>query len=258
MPLVKITFLGTGTSQGVPIIACQCAVCQSSNLKDKRLRSSVLVETEHTNVVIDTGPDFRQQMLRIGLRKLDAVLFTHGHKDHTAGFDDIRGFNFIQQQAMDVFADELVELTLKRDFFYAFGEHKYPGVPELNLNIFRNKAFKIHDLDVLPIQVMHYKLPVFGFRIGDFTYITDANFITEEEKEKIKGSKILVLNALRKTEHISHFSLPQAVELAQELGAKQTYFTHLSHQMGFHNEVDAALPSGINIAYDGLVVSLED
>ncbi len=253
---MKITFLGTGTSQGVPIIACECAICQSSNLKDKRLRSSVLIETEHTNVVIDTGPDFRQQMLRNKVKKLDAILFTHGHKDHTAGFDDIRGFNFIQQKAMDVYADKLVEVTLKRDFFYAFGEFRYPGVPELNLNIFDNQSFKVNDLDVMPIQVMHYKLPVFGFRIGNFTYITDANFIAEEEKEKIKGSKVLVLNALRKSEHISHFSLDQAIELAQELGVEQTYFTHLSHQMGFHKEVDAILPKGINLAYDGLMLEI--
>jgi phosphoribosyl 1,2-cyclic phosphate phosphodiesterase len=256
LPHVKITFLGTGTSQGVPIIACECAICQSSNSKDKRLRSSVLIETEYTNVVIDTGPDFRQQMLLNKVKKLDAVLFTHGHKDHTAGFDDIRGFNFIQQKAMDVYADELVEVTLKRDFFYAFGEFRYPGVPELNLNIFGNQAFKVSDLDVMPIQVMHYKLPVFGFRIGNFTYITDANFIAEEEKEKIKGSKVLVLNALRKSDHISHFSLEQAIELAQELGVEQTYFTHLSHQMGFHEEVDLILPKGINLAYDGLTLEI--
>lgn len=253
---MQVTFLGTGTSQGVPIIACQCEVCKSSNPKDKRLRSSVLINADDTSIVVDTGPDFRQQMLREQVRKLDAVLFTHEHKDHTAGFDDIRGFNFIQQKAMDVYADIRVEKALKRDFFYAFGEYRYPGVPDLNLHIFQNEAFKVGNLDITPILTKHYKLPVYGFRVKDFTYITDANYIAPEEKEKIKGSKVVVLNALRKTDHISHFTLKQAIELAQELGAEQTYFTHLSHQMGFHNEVDAELPDGINIAYDGLKVDL--
>ncbi|MEY2924293.1 MAG: hypothetical protein RLZZ337_841 [Bacteroidota bacterium] len=256
MPYVKITFLGTGTSQGVPIIACECPVCMSQDSKDKRLRSSVLVETDEVSLVVDTGPDFRQQMLRAKVKKMDAVLFTHGHKDHTAGFDDIRGFNFIQKKAMDVYADKYVEVTLKRDFYYAFEEIKYPGVPDLKLHIIENKPFNIEGLEVKPILLKHHKLPVFGFRFGDFTYITDANYISEEEKEKIKGSKVLVLNALRKTQHISHFSLQEAIDLALELEVEQTYFTHMSHQIGFHKEVDAELPKGMNLAFDGLVVYL--
>ncbi|MFT5817804.1 MAG: phosphoribosyl 1,2-cyclic phosphate phosphodiesterase [Bacteroidia bacterium] len=253
---MKVTFLGTGTSQGVPIITCTCAVCSSTDPRDNRLRASVLIETEHTNIVLDTGPDFRQQMLRENVQKVDAILFTHGHKDHTAGFDDIRGFNWKTKEAMEVYANEEVEIVLKRDFHYAFAEHKYPGVPNLNLNVIQNKNFMIRDVAITPIEVLHYKLPVFGYRIGDFSYITDANFISDSEKEKLKGSKVLVLNALRKSEHISHFTLDQAVAIAQEIGAEQTYLIHMSHQMGLHAEVDSELPEGINLAYDGLAVNL--
>ncbi|MFT5056857.1 MAG: phosphoribosyl 1,2-cyclic phosphate phosphodiesterase [Pseudoalteromonas distincta] len=253
---MKVTFLGTGTSQGVPIITCTCPVCSSTDPRDNRLRASVLIETEHTNIVLDTGPDFRQQMLRENVQKVDAILFTHGHKDHTAGFDDIRGFNWKTKEAMEVYANEEVEIVLKRDFHYAFAEHKYPGVPNLNLNVIQNKNFMIRDVAITPIEVLHYKLPVFGYRIGDFSYITDANFISDSEKEKLKGSKVLVLNALRKSEHISHFTLDQAVAIAREIGAEQTYLIHMSHQMGLHAEVDSELPEGINLAYDGLAVTL--
>jgi len=251
---VKVTFLGSGTSQGVPIIACKCAVCQSTNILDKRLRSSVLVEANGLTIVIDTGPDFRQQMLNEKVDKMDAVLFTHGHKDHTAGFDDIRGFNYIQDKPMEVYADKYMEVVLKRDFYYAFEENKYPGVPDFNLHIFDNTPFKIDDLKIIPIQVMHYKLPVFGFRIGDFTYITDANFIAEEEKEKIRGSKVLVLNALRRSEHISHFNLEQAIAMGNELEVDKVYFTHISHQLGLHDEVQKELPSHMFLAYDRLAL----
>ena len=253
---MKVTFLGTGTSQGVPIITCTCVVCSSTDPRDNRLRTSVLIETERTNIVIDTGPDFRQQMLRENVHKVDAILFTHGHKDHTAGFDDIRGFNWKTKEAMEVYSNEEVEIVLKRDFHYAFAEHKYPGVPNLNLNVIQNKNFMIRDIPITPIEVLHYKLPVFGYRIGDFSYITDANFISESEKKKLKGSKVLVLNALRKSEHISHFTLDQAVAIASEIGAEQTYLIHMSHQMGLHVEVDSELPEGINLAYDGLAVNL--
>ena len=253
---MKVTFLGTGTSQGVPIITCTCAVCSSTDPRDNRLRTSVLIETEHTNIVLDTGPDFRQQMLRENVQKVDAIVFTHGHKDHTAGFDDIRGFNWKTKEAMEVYANEEVEIVLKRDFHYAFAEHKYPGVPNLNLNVIQNKNFMIRDVAITPIEVLHYKLPVFGYRIGNFSYITDANFISDSEKEKLKGSKVLVLNALRKSEHISHFTLDQAVAIAREIGAEQTYLIHMSHQMGLHAEVDSELPEGINLAYDGLAVNL--
>lgn len=253
---MKVTFLGTGTSQGVPIITCTCAVCSSTDPRDNRLRTSVLIETEHTNIVLDTGPDFRQQMLRENVQKVDAIVFTHGHKDHTAGFDDIRGFNWKTKEAMEVYANEEVEIVLKRDFHYAFAEHKYPGVPNLNLNVVQNKNFMIRDVTITPIEVLHYKLLVFGYRIGDFSYITDANFISDSEKEKLKGSKVLVLNALRKSEHISHFTLDQALAIAREIGAEQTYLIHMSHQMGLHAEVDSELPEGINLAYDGLAVTL--
>jgi phosphoribosyl 1,2-cyclic phosphate phosphodiesterase len=251
---MKVTFLGTGTSQGIPIIACECEVCSSNDSKDKRLRTSILIESEKTSIVVDTGPDFRQQMLREQVKKLDAVVFTHDHKDHTAGFDDIRGFNWASKQPMEVFANHQVEVTLKRDFHYAFAAKKYPGVPNLNLHIIDLQPFSVGKLTLTPIQVMHHKLPVYGYRVGDFTYITDANYISEEEKEKIRGTKVLVLNALRKTDHISHFSLEQAIALSQEVGAERTYFTHLSHQMGFHAEVNSQLPKGMEIAYDGLKV----
>lgn len=253
---MKVELLGTGTSQGVPVIGCKCKVCRSKDPKDKRLRSSILIEHEGVSLVIDTGPDFRQQMLRAKPEKLDAVIFTHGHKDHTAGFDDIRAFNFIQKKAMDVYVDHRVEEVLRRDFFYCFDDFKYPGVPELRLHRFADESFEVNGVEVKPISLLHYKLPVYGFRIGDLTYITDANYISEAEKEKIKGSKVLVLNALRKTAHISHFTLDEAVALAQELKVPQTYFTHISHQLGLHEEVNAELPEGIALAYDGLKIEI--
>jgi phosphoribosyl 1,2-cyclic phosphate phosphodiesterase len=254
---MKVSFLGTGTSQGVPIIACNCAVCQSNDPRDKRLRSSVLVEKNGFQIVIDTGPDFRQQMLREKVEKLDAVVFTHEHKDHIAGFDDIRGFNWREKKPMEVYGNMNVEFALKRDFHYAFGESKYPGVPKLNLHVIDKEPFKIGPLEIRPIEVMHYKLPVLGFRIEDFTYITDANFISDSEKEKIKGSRILVLNALKKSEHISHFSLNEAIDLAKELDVEKTYFTHISHQMGFHSEVSKDLPVDIELAYDELQIFID-
>ena len=251
---MKVSFLGTGTSQGVPIIACSCEVCISIDPRDKRLRSSVLIEKDGFQIVIDTGPDFRQQMLREKVEKLDAVVFTHEHKDHIAGFDDIRGFNWREKKPMEVYGNQNVEIALKRDFHYAFGENKYPGVPKLNLHVIDNKPFNIGPMEIIPIEVMHYRLPVLGFRIDDFTYITDANYISDTEKEKIKGSKVMVLNALKKSEHISHFSLEEAVSLAKELEVEKTYFTHISHQMGFHSEVSEDLPSGIELAYDELQI----
>ncbi|MDX5320916.1 MAG: MBL fold metallo-hydrolase [Bacteroidota bacterium] len=250
---MKITFLGTGTSQGVPVIACQCEVCQSSDPRDKRLRSSVLIQEGDINLVIDSGPDFRQQMLRCGIRHLDALVYTHSHKDHIAGMDDVRGFNFITKRPVDIYCTNPTLEALKREFYYAFEEHKYPGVPELNTHrIDAESNFEVKGIPIIPIQVYHYKMPVLGFRVADFTYITDANRIPEAEKEKIKGSKVLVLNALRRSEHISHFSLSEAIDLAKELGAEKTYFIHMSHQMGLHEQIETELPEGMHFSYDGL------
>ena len=249
-PSIQITFLGTGTSGGVPMIGCECEVCTSPDKKDNRLRSSILVRSEKTVFVVDTGPDFRYQMLREKIKHLDAILFTHPHKDHLAGLDDVRAFNFFSKKPMDVYADSLTEEALRRDFYYAFSDTKYPGIPELNLNTITMDTFVIGDIPVIPILVWHLKMPVLGFRFGKFTYITDANRIENEEKEKIKGSDALVLNALRLKRHISHFNLSEAIELAQELKIPETYFTHISHQLGRHTEVEAELPDGIHLAYD--------
>ncbi|TNE79352.1 MAG: MBL fold metallo-hydrolase [Bacteroidetes bacterium] len=253
---MKLTFLGTGTSQGVPVIGCQCAVCQSSDSRDKRLRSSVLVQENGINLVVDSGPDFRQQMLRCGINHLEALLFTHSHKDHIAGMDDVRGFNFIQKKAVPIYTSEATLNALKREFYYVFEDEKYPGVPEVDVNIIDKDPFEIAGIHVQPIQVLHYRMPVLGFRFGDLTYITDANYIAEEEKAKMKGSKVLVLNALRQSEHISHFSLDQAIALAKEIGADRTYFIHMSHQIGLHIEIEQALPEGMFFSYDGLEVEI--
>jgi phosphoribosyl 1,2-cyclic phosphate phosphodiesterase len=253
-PNLKITFLGTGTSSGVPMIGCDCEVCQSTNSKDKRLRSSILVETENTTIVVDTTPDFRYQMLRLGIKKVDAIVFTHPHKDHIAGLDDVRAFNFLTKKPMQIYANYLTEEALRRDYYYAFSDTKYPGVPEINLNTITKDAFTINELTIQPILVWHLKMPVFGFRFGPFTYITDANKIETEEKEKIKGSKAMVVNALRKQPHISHFTLNEAVTLVQELNVPQGYFTHISHQLGLHDVIENELPDGIHLSYDGLVL----
>jgi phosphoribosyl 1,2-cyclic phosphate phosphodiesterase len=249
-PALKITFLGTGTSSGVPMIACECKVCSSSDPKDNRLRSSIMVESATTRIVVDTTPDFRFQMLREKVKKLDAVLFTHPHKDHIAGLDDIRAFNYFQEMPMDVYANELTQIALKREFPYVFSEHKYPGIPDIILKDIPDEPFFIGDIPVLPIKVWHLKMPVLGFRFGDFTYITDANKIDDAEKEKIKGSSIIVLNALRKEKHISHFNLEEAIDLVKELGIPNAYFTHISHQLGLHAEINKELPAGIELAYD--------
>ncbi len=253
---MKITFLGTGTSQGVPVIACNCEVCQSTDLRDKRLRSSILVESEEKTVIIDTGPDFRQQMLRHNVQKLDAVVFTHEHKDHIAGLDDVRAFNFKQQSAMDIYASEAVETALKREFHYIFSDFKYPGIPLLDIHRIDRTRFSVGDIELTPIEVTHYKMPVLGFRIKNFTYITDAKTISEEEQEKIGGTKILVLNALQKEKHISHFTLSEAIAFAQKVGAEKTYFTHISHKLGRFKDISNELPDGIELAYDGLKLEI--
>jgi phosphoribosyl 1,2-cyclic phosphate phosphodiesterase len=256
-PPLKITFLGTGTSTGIPMIACPCPVCASADKRDKRLRTSILVESPTATLVVDTTPDFRYQMLRAGVKKLDAVLFTHPHKDHIAGLDDVRAFNFFQHRAMPIYANDLTIETLMREFGYAFAHHKYPGVPNLELHTINLEPFTIGDIPVMPILVWHLKMPVFGYRFGHFTYITDANRIEDSEKEKIRGSKILVLNALRKEDHISHFSLGEAIATARELHIKAAYFTHISHQLGLHKTIEKELPGGMHLAYDGLVVHVD-
>ncbi len=253
-PPIKITFLGTGTSSGVPMIGCECEVCSSTNIKDKRLRSSIMVETPHTTIIVDTSPDFRYQVLRLGVKKVDAILFTHPHKDHIAGLDDVRAFNFLTKKPMEIYCNYLTEEALRRDFYYAFSDTKYPGVPEINLHTITDQPFTVNDLLIQPILVWHLKMPVLGFRFGPFTYITDANHIEEEEKEKIKGSKVMVLNALRKKKHISHYNLEEAIQLVQELQVPEAYFTHISHQLGLHNEIEHALPEGIHLGYDGLTL----
>ena len=257
-PPLQVSFLGTGTSGGVPMIACDCVVCSSEDPRDKRLRSSILVRSATTTLVVDTGPDFRYQMLRKKVRHLDAVLFTHPHKDHLAGLDDIRAYNHFGQKPMQVFADSLTEEALRRDFYYAFSETRYPGIPELQLQTITESAFWVGDIPVQPIQVWHHRMPVLGFRFGHFTYITDANRIEEEEMQKIRGSRVLVLNALRKEEHLSHFTLSQAVSLIGQLEVPKGYLTHLSHQMGLHASVSDELPARVELSYDGLELSFPE
>lgn len=255
-PPLTITFLGTGTSSGVPMIACPCAVCHSSDPKDKRLRCSILVQSATTSLVVDTGPDFRYQMLRANVTHLDAILFTHPHKDHVAGLDDVRAFNFFSGKPMQVFANELTQEVIIREFPYAFTENKYPGLPEINLQSIDMDPFMVGDIPVTPVLVWHLKMPVLGFRFGRFTYITDANKIEASEKEKIKGTEVLVLNALRKEKHISHFSLEEAINIGTSLEIPQTFITHLSHQMGKHDDVTGILPKGISLAYDTLTIKI--
>ncbi|TVR76785.1 MAG: MBL fold metallo-hydrolase [Chitinophagaceae bacterium] len=253
---MTITFLGTGTSQGVPVIGCDCEVCNSADKKDKRLRTSINIQSEQTTLNIDCGPDFRYQMLKNKIKKMDAVLFTHGHKDHTGGLDDIRAFNFLQKQDMLVFADNDTEITIKKQYDYIFQNHPYPGVPKVKIHHFENKLFEINELEILPILVYHYKMPVFGFRLNDFTYITDANHIPEKEYEKIRGTKTLVLNALRKEKHISHFTLEEAIEIIKDIKPEKAYLTHISHQLGKHADVEKELPENVSLAYDGLKIQI--
>lgn len=253
---LRITFLGTGTSMGVPVIGCECETCRSTDGHDKRLRTSILVQNTEHNIVIDSGPDFRYQMLRAGIKQLTALVFTHEHKDHTAGMDDVRAFNFIQSKPVDVYVSERVEQALRNEYHYAFTAQKYPGVPEINFHRIGTEPFDVGGMKFIPIEVLHYKLPVLGFRIGDFTYITDASHIPEEQWKHLRGTKVLVLNALRKTTHISHFTLDEAISIAQRVGAEKTYLTHISHQMGLHAHVSSELPAGVELAYDGLQVNL--
>ncbi len=250
--MLKVTFLGTGTSQGIPVIACTCDVCISQDSCDKRLRTSILLEDEETTVVIDSGPDFRQQLLRAKVMKLDGLVFTHEHKDHVAGMDDIRAFNYILNRPVDIYATEQVQLALRREFHYAFDGNNYPGTPQLIFHTIVKEPFKVGTIELQPILVKHFLLDVFGYRINDFTYITDAKTIPEEEIERMKGTKVLVINALRRETHVSHFSLNEALAMIKRISPKKAYLIHLSHQMGKHADLNKELPSNVECAYDGL------
>lgn len=253
---MEIIFLGTGTSQGVPMIGCDCAVCKSADYHDKRLRSSILVKTGSFDFIIDTGPDFRTQMIRENISRLDAVLITHPHRDHLSGLDDIRAFNYSTKSSMPVYGNQNTLNHILREFDYAFRLPKYPGVPDMDLKLIDDTPFILGDTKIIPINVWHYKMPVTAFRIGDLAYITDASSIDEDQKVKLFGVKTLVVNALRKEPHISHFSLSQAIDLSRQVGAKETFITHIGHRMGCYQDLAKELPSGIFQAYDGLKLSV--
>ena len=253
---MKVTVLGSATSQGIPVIACECNVCKSTNPKDKRLRASILIQKDGKNIVIDSGPDFRQQMLKNNVSSLDCILFTHEHKDHIAGLDDVRAFNFKQKKAMEIYCSKQVENALEREYHYIFAENRYPGVPSVNINLINKNPFQLFNtIDIHPIEVLHYKLPVLGFRIDDFTYITDAKTISNKEKVKILGTKTLIINCLRREEHISHFNLKEALAFINEIKAETSYLTHISHLFGTHEEIEQELPPNVFVAYDGLVIN---
>ena len=253
---MKITFLGTGTSQGVPVIACKCDTCISIDSKDKRLRSSVLIEIEGQNLLIDAGPDFRQQMLRTDVQRLTAILLTHSHKDHIAGLDDVRAFNWVEQKPIDIYAEILVQKAVMNEFSYAFAEKKYPGVPQINLIEIKDKPFFIQEIEIIPLRISHFNLPILGFRIGNFAYITDANFIPTETYTLLENLDILVINGLRWEKHLSHFSLPEAIAEIEKIKPKQAYITHIGHQLGKHAEVNVDLPANVYLSFDELVLNL--
>ncbi|MFP4089044.1 MAG: MBL fold metallo-hydrolase [Cyclobacteriaceae bacterium] len=253
---MNITFLGTGTSHGVPFIGCRCEVCTSSDKRDQRLRTSIHLQIDGKSMIIDSGPDFRQQVLRHDIRRLDALIFTHEHKDHTGGMDEIRSYNQLQEEPIPVFATEAVWKRLKMEFSYIFSGEQYPGIPQVEEHYISNQPFEVLGTTFEPILVMHYKMPVFGYRIGDFTYVTDAKDISAEEKAKMKGSKVLVLNALQHEQNIAHLTLSEALALAEEVEAERVFFTHISHQLGRHEEIARELPSHVSLAYDGLVIEV--
>lgn len=249
---IEAVFLGTGTSQGVPVIGCDCNVCQSADARDKRLRSSMLLKLGNSNIVIDAGPDFRQQMLFEKIKSLRAILLTHEHVDHIFGLDDIRSFNWLQKMPADIYAEERVQDALKRIFYYVFTENNYPGLPKMQLHLINNSPFNIDEIQVVPIRCYHHKLPVFGFRIGNLSYITDTNYIPPEERKKLKGTKVLVINALRVEKHISHFNLKEALEVIEEVQPEQAYLTHISHGFGRHSDIQKMLPPNVFVASDRL------
>jgi phosphoribosyl 1,2-cyclic phosphate phosphodiesterase len=253
---LRITFLGTGTSQGIPVITCGCEVCRSEDPRDNRLRVSILIETEDKTIVIDSGPDFRYQMLRAKVKDLDAIVYTHEHKDHVAGLDDIRPFNYMLRKNIDIYATTQVQQALKREFSYIFAEKVYPGTPKINVHTIGHENFHIGNTEFIPLDIMHYKLPILGYRMGDFTYLTDVKTVPQSTINKIRGTKVLVVNALQREEHISHFTLAEALAFAAEIGAGTTYFTHISHNLGRHADVEKELPSNIRLAYDGLSIEI--
>lgn len=254
---IEVTFLGTGTSQGVPMIGCDCVVCRSTDWRDSRLRSSVLVQVDGVSIVIDTTPDFRYQMLRADVKRVDAVLYTHGHKDHTGGMDDLRAFNYIMKQSVDVYCEERVAQVLRKDFDYAFAKFRYPGVPEIDIHVINDKLFRVNGVDIVPIRGMHYRLPVLGFRIGGFCYLTDMNSIEESEIDKFRGVDVLVINSLRRKEHISHFTLDEALAVIASACPSRAYLTHISHQLGRYEELAECLPVGVEAAVDGMKIVIE-
>ncbi len=253
---MKITFLGTGTSTGVPVVACNCEVCTSDNPRDKRYRTSVMLTSGNSNIIIDCGPDFRIQMLKHKVEDIDAVLFTHAHRDHIAGLDDIRAFNYILHKSIDIYGSQLTLDAIKEQFPYIFIPGRYFGAPQLNLHPITEESFGIGEFNFIPIQVMHQEMKVFGYRIDDFTYITDANFISPTEIEKIRGSKVIVINALRNSRHVSHFSLLEALDILNELKPEKAYLTHISHFLGKYDIVEPKLPTNIHLAYDGLQIDI--
>lgn len=290
--MTKLTFLGTGTSQGVPIIGCQCAVCRSADPKDKRLRAAALVQHDGLTLLIDAGPDFRTQMLRENVRHLDGILLTHAHKDHTGGLDDVRAFNYIDKRAVEIYCEPMVLKSLRNDYAYAFAEHKYPGAPEWHVQLIDERPFRVessaldgelewvHDqgyfyrmadgslrpsdnaireapherANIIPIRGYHDQLPVLGFRIGDIAYLTDMSRLPDEELSKLEGLEHLTLNTVSYHPHHSHFSLGEAVALARRIGAKHTWLTHLSHAFPVHKQFCKELPPEIQPAWDGLTI----
>ena len=256
---MRLTFLGTGTSQGVPVIACECAVCQSQDKRDRHLRTSALVETdEGKNILIDIGPDFREQMLREKVSHLDSILITHAHRDHVGGLDDIRSFNYVQHCKMEIFCNREARTAIERDYHYIFAYHEFPGLPEANLHeVSGDEPFEAAGVEVMPVKAMHKDLPILGYRIGKLGYITDANHIEPRELDKLRGVDVLVVNALRKTKHFSHFCLEEALEVIKEVKPNRAYITHVSHEMGLYAEVNGELPEGVQIACDGEKVTIQ-
>ena len=255
--MLEITFLGTGTSSGVPMIGCECEVCKSSDPKDNRLRSSIIINYKNKKILIDAGTDFRQQLLREKINSLDAILITHEHRDHTGGLDDVRALNYITKKGIDIYCEERVAKSLRKEYSYAFGEHRYPGAPKMDIHIIDNSKFYIDDIEITPVRGYHLNLPVLGYKIANLAYITDMNYIPQDQLNKIEDMSVLIINSVRKQRHPSHFCLEEAISIAKKTNAKRCYLTHLSHQIGLHSQLEKSLPQGINVAYDGLKIRID-